>query len=112
MSALDPVSLELVRILAHTARGPRREGVYALWLAVRVAQDLLLVPPPTERAHRRRVVALEHRLASLTLPPQLRRALAAAPSRDGAGAEIGDAIAGAARAARERIKSLKAGKHA
>ena len=128
MSAWDPAATELVRILAHTARGPRREGIYALWLAVRVAQDLLLVPPLTDRAHRRRVAALEHRLASLTLPPQLRRALAgallqlksprpetaaevltqlAAPSRDGAGAEIGDVIAGAARAARERIKLLK-----
>jgi hypothetical protein len=78
VTAWDSASAELVRLLARTARGPRREGIYALWLTVRVTQDLLAVPPIAERAHRRRVQALEHRLATLTLPPQLRRALAAA----------------------------------
>ena len=124
----DSASAELVRLLARTARGPKREGIYALWLTVRVTQDLLATPPVAERAHRRRVQALEHRLATLTLPPQLRRALAAAllqlrnprpdttadvlaqlaaPARDGAGAEAGDVLATAAKAARERTRALR-----
>lgn len=126
--AWEIASVELVRLLAGTARGPRREGIYALWLTVRVTQDLVATPPVPERAHRRRVQALEHRLATLTLPPQLRRALSAAllhlrnprvetaadvlaqlvaPARDGAGAEAGDVLAAAARAAREKIKAQR-----
>ena len=126
--AWETASVELVRLLARTARGPRREGIYALWLTVRVTQDLVATPPVGERAHRRRVQALEHRLATLTLPPQLRRALSAAllhlrtprvetaadvlgqlvaPARDGAGTEAGDVLAAAARAAREKIKAQR-----
>ena len=128
MTAWDSASAELVRLLAGTARGPKREGIYALWLTVRVTQDLLATPSIAERAHRRRVLALEHRLATLTLPPQLRRALSAAllqlknprvdtapevlaqlaaPARDGAGVETGDVIAMAARAAREKLKAQR-----
>ena len=124
----DSASAELVRLLARTARGPKREGIYALWLTVRVTHDLMATPPVAERAQRRRVQALEHRLATLTLPPQLRRALAAAllqlrnprpdtaadvlaqlaaPARDGAGAETGDVLATAAKAARERTRALR-----
>ena len=124
----DSASAELVRLLARTARGPKREGIYALWLTVRVSQDLLATPPVAERAQRRRVLALEHRLATLTLPPQLRRALAAAllqlknprpdtaadvlaqlaaPARDGAGSEAGDVLATAAKAAREKTRALR-----
>jgi hypothetical protein len=122
----DSASAELVRLLARTARGPKREGIYALWLTVRVTQDLLATPPVADRAHRRRVQALEHRLATLTLPPQLRRALAAAllqrrnprpdtaadvlaqlaaPAREATGAEPGDVLATAAKAAREKIRA-------
>ena len=128
MTAGETASAELVRLLARTSRGPRREGIFALWLTVRVTQDLIATPPVAERAHRKRVLALEHRLATLTLPPQLRRALTAAllqlknprvetaadvlsqlaaPARDGAGAETGDVIAAAARAAREKIKAQR-----
>lgn len=124
----DSASAELVRLLARTARGPKREGIYALWLTVRVTQDLAATPPVAERAQRKRVQALEHRLATLTLPPQLRRALAAAllqlknprpdtaadvlaqlaaPARDAAGTEAGDVLATAARAAREKIRTLR-----
>ncbi|HEV8123038.1 MAG TPA: hypothetical protein VGP80_02260 [Gemmatimonadales bacterium] len=123
MTGWDPACLELVRLLAGTARGPRREGLFALWLTVRVTQDLQLVPPPIERSHKRRVAALEHRLATLTLPPQLRRALSAAliqlrnpkpdtaadvlslltaPVRDGVGADAGDVIAAAGKAAKAK----------
>ena len=112
---------ELVDQLAHAMRGPRRDGIFALWLTVRVAQDLLLEPPLVERAHRRRVAALERRLSSLTVPPPLRRALAgaieqlrdaraetvpvvlaqlAAPARDTIGKDAGDTLARAARGAR------------
>ena len=124
----DSASAELVRLLARTARGPKREGIYALWLTVRVTQDLAATPPVAERAQRKRVQALEHRLATLTLPPQLRRALSAAllqlknprpdtaadvlaqlaaPARDAAGTEAGDVLATAARAAREKIRTLR-----
>lgn len=68
---------ELLELLARTARGPRRDGVFALWLVVRVAEGLASATPVTERSERRRVTNLERRLASLTLPPPLRRALVA-----------------------------------
>ena len=122
MSGWDPAQLELVHLLPRTGRGPRREGVYALWLVLRVAQDLLLEPPLADRAVRRRLSSLEIRLSSLTLPPPLRRALTAAlqqvreggaravplvlstlvaPARETAGTEAGDAVQRAARSARQ-----------
>ena len=122
MTGWDPAATALLRILPQTARGPKRDGVFALWLAVRVARDAAGPAPPSERAHRRRVVALQQRLSSLTLPPPLRRALAAAlaelmegdsmtparvlsqlvaPARDAVGQEAAEAIAGAVRAARQ-----------
>src|SRR5688500_7302862 len=121
----EPASMALLALLPHTGRGPRREGIFALWLTLRVAQDLVR-DPPAERAHRRRLQALEHRLSSLTLPPPLRRALAAAisqlrdarsatavqvssdrvaPAREAAGAEAEDAGAQAARAARALFRA-------
>ena len=126
MSGWDPAATSLLGVLPETARGPRREGIFALWLTVRVAQDLLREPPPADRAHRRRLQALEHRLSSLTLPPPLRRALTsaisqlkearpetaaqvlsqlAAPAREAAGAEAGDAVAQAARSARAAVRA-------
>jgi hypothetical protein len=122
MNGWDPAQLDLVELLPRTGRGPRREGVYALWLMLRVAQGLLLEPPVPERAARRRLAGLESRLSSLTLPPPLRRALGAAllhlreggtsavpavlstlvaPAREAAGPEAGDAVQRAARAARQ-----------
>lgn len=128
MTEWDPAATALLRLLSTTARGPRREGIFALWLTVRVAQDLLRDVPPPERAHRRRVQALEHRLSSLTIPPPLRRALAAAlsqlgeprpetaaqvlsqlvaPARDTGGPEAGEALAQAARAARTAVRGAR-----
>jgi len=125
MSGWDPAATALLQLLPQTGRGPRREGIFALWLTLRVAQDLVR-DPPTERAHRRRLQALEHRLSSLTLPPPLRRALAAAisqlrdarpetavqvlsqlvaPARESGGADAGDAVAHAARAARAVLRA-------
>jgi hypothetical protein len=121
MTGWDPAATALLQLLPHTARGPRRDGVFALWLTVRVARDAAAPAPPAERAHRRRVAALQQRLSSLTVSPPLRRALVAAvaeltegdfitaarvlsqlvaPARDAAGPEAADAVAAAARASR------------
>ena len=117
----EPAAIALEELLPRTARGPKREGTFALWLTVRVALDMSLEPPLPERAQRRGVAALTRRLASLTVPAPLRRALTAAmghlelggpaeaalalallvaPARDTLGTEAGEAIAQAARAAR------------
>jgi len=45
MTTGETASAELVRLLARTSRGPRREGIFALWLTVRVTQDLIATPP-------------------------------------------------------------------
>lgn len=124
MSGWDPAAVGLLTLLPKAGRGPRREGIFALWLTLRVAQDYLLDPPLGERATRRRLAALETRLSSLTVPPPLRRALAAAllqlresrpdavplalaalvaPARDTVGPEAGDAIQHAWRSARHRL---------
>jgi hypothetical protein len=131
MSGWDPAATALLQLLPQTGRGPRREGIFALWLTLRVAQDLVR-DPPAERAHRRRLQALEHRLSSLTLPPPLRRALATAisqlrdarpepavqvlsqlvaPARESGGADAGDALAHAARAARAALRAGAAAVH-
>jgi hypothetical protein len=122
MSGWDPAASALLSLLTQTGRGPKRGGLFALWLTLRVAQDMLLDPPLQDRAHRRRVQALERRLSSLTMPPPLRRALAAAvnqlrdaqpesvpqvlsqlvaPARETGGSEAGEALALAARQARQ-----------
>ncbi|HSE27516.1 MAG TPA: hypothetical protein VLA95_04755 [Gemmatimonadales bacterium] len=114
---MTPTENRLLDLLAQAVRGPRREGLFALWLVCRVAEGVLLEPPVGDRAHRRRVTALEQRLSSLTLPTPLRRALAGAlaelrepragaaaaalaqlvaPAREGAGAEAAQAVAEAA----------------
>ncbi len=119
--ATTPCEARLISLVADAARGPERDGLFALWLVIRAAEVLL--PPQTVsgRNHRRRLQALEGRLGSLALPAPLRRALVAArhhlepgtpsaaalvlnqlvaPARDVLGAEAADAIAVAARAAR------------
>ena len=130
MSEWDPAACALLALLPGIGRGPKRGGIFALWLTMRVAQDLLLDPPPPERAQRRRVQALERRLSSLSMPTPLRRALGAAtsqlrdarpetaaqvlsqlvaPARESGGTEAGDAVALAARQAR-RVVSGDVGK--
>ena len=121
MSFSSPAGHALLKLMSEMPRGPRREGVFALWLTLRVAEDLLLVPPPPERAAKRRVAALEQRLSSLSLPAPLRRALVtalaelkdgprervsqtllllAAPARDAVSPETGEVLQRAARAVR------------
>lgn len=129
MNTWDPAAVGLLTLLPKAGRGPRREGIFALWLTLRVAQDYLLEPPLPERAARRRLMALEARLSSLTVPPPLRRALAAAllqlregepqavplalaalvaPARDAVGPEAGDAMQLAWRSARQRVAAVPA----
>ena len=124
MNGWDPAASALLDLLPEVGRGPKRGGIFALWLTVRVAQDLLVDPLPADRAQRRRVQALERRLSSLTMPPPLRRALNAAvaqlrdarpetaaqvlsqlvaPARETGGAEAGEAVALAAKRARQAV---------
>lgn len=124
MNSLDDAALALLRQLAVSARGSRRDALFALWLTVRVADGLVEAPAGMERAQRRRVQALEKRLSSLTLPAPLRRALAGtmvqfreispeaaatalshlvAPAGDAISAEAGQTMAGAARLAQQRV---------
>jgi len=114
----------LLELLAASARGPRREGLFAVWLTARVALGQGMDPPLPERAQRRRIEALERRLARLSLAPPLKRALAGtlallrdsgarpaaialqqltAPVRETLGAEAAEAIAKAVRVARASV---------
>ncbi len=125
MSLLSPAGVALVKLMGEMPRGPKREGVFALWLTLRVAEDLLLLPPPPDRGSRRRVAALEQRFSSLSLPSPLRRALVSAlaelkeprrdrvgqvllllvaPAREALGAEASEILARAARNAAQRIR--------
>jgi hypothetical protein len=119
--ATTPCEEQLIALLAAAGRGPARDGLFALWLVLRAAEAL--VPPRaiSSRGHRRRLQALETRLATLALPAPLRRALVAAsqhlepgtpaaaalvlsqlvaPARDVLGPEAGNAVAVAAQSAR------------
>jgi hypothetical protein len=128
MSMLSPTGLTLVKLMGEMPRGPRREGLFALWLTLRIAEDLLLLSPQPERAVKRRVAELEQRLSSLMLPVPLRRALVAAlsalvepgreqaalvlqqliaPAREALGAEAGEAMSKAARSAALRVREAR-----
>ncbi len=78
MKALSPAAVVLVRLMGEFPRGPRRDSAFALWLTLRVAEDLYLAPPLPDQAVRRRVAALGERLSRLSLAAPLRRALASA----------------------------------
>jgi len=125
MSLLSASDATLVKLMGEMPRGPRREGLFALWLTLRVAQDVFLIPAPPERSMRRRVASLDQRLSSLSLPAPLRRALAAAlaelkepgrpqaalalqqlvaPAREVLGLEAAEAIGRAARTAAQRVR--------
>lgn len=77
MTKAEEPGLALLRVLAGTARGPKRDAAFALWLTARVAEDMMTATDLTERAQRRRVAALEKRVSSLSLTPAFRRALTA-----------------------------------
>jgi hypothetical protein len=119
-----PCEERLIALVAEAARGPKRDGLFALWLVVRAAEGALPPAPVSGRNHRRRLQALAGRLATLALPAPLQRALTAAhhhlepatpaaaaqvllqlvtPAREVLGPEAGEAVAGAARAARVHL---------
>jgi hypothetical protein len=119
--AVTASEARLVSLVAEAERGPRRDGLYALWLVLRAAEALLPPDPISLKNHRRRLAALETRLGSLALPGPLKRALAAAraqlepgtaaaaaivlaqlvaPTRDVLGPEAADAVSAATRDAR------------
>ena len=77
-SAVSVGEEQLIALVAEAARGSARDGLYALWLTVRVAEGLLPPHPLSPKGHRRRLQALATRLATLTPAPALRRALIAA----------------------------------
>lgn len=114
----------LVTLIAAAARGPKRDGLFALWLVVRAAEALLPPSPVSSKNHRRRLQAVAVRLGGLALPAPLKRALAAAcqhletatpraaalvltqlaaPARDVLGPEAADAVTVAARAAKSHL---------
>jgi len=68
----------LVGLLAEAGRGPKRDGLYALWLVVRAAEALFGPDRVSPKNHRRRLHAIELRLGGLALPGPLKRALIAA----------------------------------
>ena len=111
----------LIALLAAASRGAKRDGLFALWLVLRAAEGLLPPHPLSGKNHRRRLEALQARLAGLALPAPLKRALVAAqhhlepatpaaaalvlsqlvaPARDVLGSEAAEAVATAARSAR------------
>jgi hypothetical protein len=75
--ALESADRALTSALAASARGPERDGVFALWLAVRAA---LAAAPPARAPARQsdRLRAVGQRVRSLTAPAPLRRSLGAA----------------------------------
>lgn len=124
IGAVSPGEERLIALVAEAARGPTRDGLYALWLTLRVAEGLLPPSPVSPPNHRRRLGALRARLATLALPPPLKRALLAAchhlepgtpraaalvlselaaPARDVLGPEAAEAITVAVRAARMHL---------
>jgi len=97
----------LLEALAQSARGPRRNGVFALWMLVRMCSGVLPPDALSARAHRRRLQALERRLMSLSVPAPLKRALTSAVRElsDGSGAAAGVALQRLVAPARETLGS-------
>ena len=119
---------QLVEALATAPVGSRRNGAYALWLFVRTCSTLLPPDRLSERHQSHRLDGLQRRLRRLPLPSPLRRALAGglrgladsspraaavalqqlvAPARETVGQEAGDAVALAARRARDAIREAR-----
>lgn len=64
--------------MTDAPRGPRRQQLFAVWLAARVIQGIATEAWAPSGAHQKRVAALADRLKSLSLPAPTRRALNAA----------------------------------
>ena len=113
---------KLIESLATASRGAERNGTFALWLFVRTCGGLLPPDRLSDRNQRGRLAGLARRLRALPLPSPLRRALSGgmreladgtvqaaaialqqlvAPAREVVGTDAGEALALAARTARE-----------
>ncbi len=68
----------LLSAMAKSVRGPKRNGLYALWLFVRQCDGYLPPKRVSAQANRQRLEGLERRLSSLSLPASLRRAMTGA----------------------------------
>ena len=120
---------EMVIALAGEARGPKRNGLFALWLITRVAEGVLPPDPVSLRSHRRRVDRLQRRLTSVSVPAPLRRAFPAtlrhltegtpravalglrqlvAPTRESIGPGIAELLAAAADRAHQQTAEVEA----
>lgn len=117
--ALPAADAALAVVLAQSARGPDRDGCFALWLVVRAVLGTAPLGTVSAR-HAERLRALQARLRSLNPPTPLRRSLATAladlapsgplpavvlqhlvaPAIEALGRPAGEAVAAAARAAR------------
>ena len=118
---LDAAEDRLLEAMEDIGRGPRQNGLFALWLFVRQCAGALPPDPLSPRAFTTRCRQLERRLSSLSLPLPLRRALPgsfaelgdgalervpvalqqlAAPAREAIGKAAGDIMSQAARRAR------------
>ena len=117
--ALPAVDEAFAGALAESARGPDREGMFALWLVVRAALGAAAAEAdPARQAER--LAAVGTRLRTLAAPAPLRRALTAAtadlrhrrpgsavvlshlvaPTAECLDRRLADAVAAASRAAR------------
>jgi len=117
---LTQTEQHLISDLQAAARGPKRNGLFAIWLYMRACDGMLPPDGLSEKAHRRRMAGLKRRLSSLSLPASLRRALTGslreleagtgeaaalglrqmvAPVRDVLGSKLADSVLSAARAA-------------
>ena len=125
--ALATTDDAFAKALADTARGPQRDGTFALWLVVRAALAAAPPAPPPAR-HADRLRALAARIRSLNAPVPLRRSLVAAiadlgaprpaaaavlaslasPAAECLGRPAADAVQAAARAARPAARSTPA----
>jgi hypothetical protein len=126
---LDQTRTELISQLSTTARGPRRNGVFALLLVVHTCSILLDPGAIQRRSYRKRLASMKKRLSSLSLPQPLRRAmrstleelgsaspravplvlqLLAAPTRESVGSTPAAAITSAAHLTRETLSRTAA----
>lgn len=112
----------LLALQEQYERGPKREGVFAVWLVARVAHDLGVATAELDRGGRRRLTLLDRRLAPLAVPRPLARGISAAlvhlqegtpaaarialsqlvaPAREALGADAAEAVAHLAREVHE-----------
>lgn len=119
----------LLEAMATMSRGPRQNGLFALWLFVRQCAGILPPYALSERAFSKQLRRFERRLSSLSLPAPLRRTLPgsiaelasreaqrvpialqqlAAPARESLGKTAGDIMSHAARRARRAADTERA----